>query len=83
LSLDHALSARTQLKATYSLNELDISGAQDRTEKIKNITLGVNHSLRTWLDISLEYRHFARISNDEIFDFSSDTLELALTSKFN
>jgi hypothetical protein len=83
LGLDHALSARTQLKATYSLDESDISDAQDRTDKSKNITLGVNHSLRTWLDISLDYRHFARSSNDESFDFSSDTVELSLTSKFN
>jgi hypothetical protein len=83
LGLNHALSARTQLKATYSLDEFDIIGAQDRTDKMKNIILGVNLSLRTWLDISLEYRHFARSSNDEIFDFSSDTVELSLTSKFN
>jgi len=83
LALGHAISARTQLKATYSLDESDFSGAQDRTDKGKNITLGVNHSLRTWLDINLDYRHFARSSNDEIFDFSSDTVELSLTSKFD
>jgi hypothetical protein len=83
LALGHALSARTQLKANYSLNESDFSDAQDRTDKRKSITVGMSHSLRTWLDISLDYRHLTRSSNDEIFDFSSDTVELSLTSKFD
>jgi hypothetical protein len=83
LALVHALSARTQLKARYSLNESDFSDAQNRTDKRKSITLGLTHSLRTWLDISLDYRHLTRSSNDEIFDFSSDAVELSITSKFD
>jgi hypothetical protein len=82
-SLEHAIGARTQLKAKYALNESDFSDAQDRTDKGKNITVGMSYSLRKWLDISLDYRHFTRNSNYEFFDFSSDSVELSLTSKFD
>jgi hypothetical protein len=83
LGLEHALSARTQLKTNYTQDNADLTFAQDRTDKRKNITLGITHSLRTWLDISLNYRHIARSSNEEIYAFSSDALELSLSSKFD
>jgi hypothetical protein len=83
LGLQHALSARTQLKANYIHDKSDLTFAQDRTDKRKKITLGLTHSLRTWLDISLNYRRIARSSNEEIYAFSSETVELTLSSKFD
>jgi hypothetical protein len=83
LALDHALSARTQLQAKYEHDESDLKTFQNRIDKRKNIKVGITHSLRTWLDISLNYRHLTRNSNDEIYDFSSDSVELSLTSKFD
>jgi hypothetical protein len=83
LAFEHDFSARTQLNAQFSQDESDFSNEQDRADKRKNITAGVTHSLRKWLDISLDYRHLARSSNDAIYDYSSDTLELSLSSKFD
>jgi hypothetical protein len=83
LALEHALSARTHLNGRYTQNESDLSFAQDRTDKHKGVTVGITHSLRTWLDIKLHYRHVARQSNNAIYDFSSDAVELSLSSKFN
>jgi len=82
-SLEHALSERTQLNTKYQHDKSDLTFAQNRTDKRKRITVGITHSLRTWLDINLNYGYLARSSNDEIYDFSSDTVELSLTSKFD
>ena len=81
--LEHALSARTQLKARYEHDKADLTFAQDRTDTRKRISVGIAHSLRTWLDISLDYRHLTRSSNDEIYAFSSDSVEMTLTTKFD
>jgi hypothetical protein len=83
LTLGHALSSRTQLNAKYQQDESDFNNAQNRADKRKNITVGIAHGLRTWLDISLAYRHSTRSSNDEIYAFSSDSVELSLNSKFD
>jgi hypothetical protein len=83
LGLDHAFSSRTLFNAKYQHDKSDLTFAQNRTDKRKRITVGITHSLRTWLDINLNYGHLARSSNDEIYDFSSDSVELSLTSKFD
>jgi hypothetical protein len=83
LGLQHAFSERTQLKANYTQDTSDFTSTQERTDRGKNITLGITHSLRTWLDISLNYRRIARSSNEEIYAFSSDAMELSLSSKFD
>jgi hypothetical protein len=83
LGLQHAFSARTQFKASYTQDKSDFTFSQDRTDQRKNITIGITHSFRTWLDIRLNYRHIARSSNDDIFAFSSDAVELSLSSKFD
>jgi hypothetical protein len=83
LSLSHRFSTRSLLKATYRQKKSDFSSTQNRTGKSNTITMGVKHSLRTWLGISLDYRHSTRSSNDEIYTFSSKSVELSLTSKFD
>jgi hypothetical protein len=83
LSLEHAFSARTFFDAQYEEDKSDLTFSQNRTDKRKSITVGLTHSLRTWLDISLDYRHLARSSNDEIYDFSSDSVELSLITNFD
>jgi hypothetical protein len=83
LGLQHAFSERTQLKANYIQDTSDFTSTQERTDRRKNITLGITHSSRTWLDVSLNYRHIARGSNDDIFAFSSDAVELSLSSNFD
>jgi hypothetical protein len=83
LGLEHELSSRTQLNAAYKQDESDFNNVQNRSDTRKVITMGITHSLRTWLDIRLDYRHLARSSNDEIYVYTSDSIELLLTSKFN
>jgi hypothetical protein len=83
VAVEYSVSPRTSLNAEFQQNKSDLTLVQNRTLKLKDIKVGVNHSLSTWLDISLDYRHLARNSNDEIYDFASDSLELSLTSKFN
>jgi hypothetical protein len=83
LGLEHALSARTQLKARYEHDKADLTFVQNRSDTRNSIKIGIAHSLRTWLDISLDYRHLTRSSNDEIYAFSSDAVEMTLTTTFD
>jgi hypothetical protein len=82
LAVSHTFSPRTIFNAKYEQDKSDLTFTQDRTDKRKSIKVGIVHGLRTWLDISLDYRHIARISNDNIYDFSSDSVELSLKTKF-
>ena len=83
VALEHALSPRTQLNTQYTQSESDFNNVQDRSDTSKSIKVAIAHNLLTWLNINLTYRHLVRSSNDEIYAFSSDTVELSLTSKFN
>ncbi len=83
LGLEHELSSRTQLNVLYEQDESGFNNEQNRSDTRKSIKIGIAHSLRTWLDIRLDYRHLARSSNDEVYLFSSDAVELSLTTKFN
>jgi hypothetical protein len=83
LALEHAFTPRTFVSAAYEQDKSDFSNAQDRADKRKSIKVGIAHSLRSWLDISLDYRHLERSSNDVFYDFSADTVELSLTTKFD
>jgi hypothetical protein len=83
LGLQHAFSARTQFKANYTQDRSDFTSSQERTDKLKNITLVLTHRVRKWLDISLNYSHLARSSNEEIYAFSSDAVEFSLSSNFD
>jgi hypothetical protein len=83
LGLQHAFGARTQFKANYTQDKSDFTSSQERTDERKNITLGLTHSIRTWLDINLNYRRIARSSDEEIYAFSSDAVELSLSSNFD
>jgi hypothetical protein len=83
LGLQHAFSARTKFNANYTHDRSDFTSSLERTDKRKNITLGLTHRIRKWLDISLNYRHIARSSNEEIYAFSSDAVEFSLSSNFD
>jgi hypothetical protein len=82
LGLEHAFSTRTQLNTQYTQDESDFSNVQNRSDTSKSIKVAITHSLN-WLDIDLAYRHLARSSTDEVFAFSSDSVELAVTTKFD
>jgi len=82
LAIEHALSERTIVSSSYQSNKSDISAAVDRNDVRNSINVGISHSLHTWLDIGLAYRHLTKSSNDEIFAFSSNAVELTLTTHF-
>ena len=82
-NLEHSLSRRINLTIAYQSDEADFKNIQDRTDRRKNIILGITNSLRSWLEISINYRHIARSSREQIFTFSSDSVELSLKTKFD
>jgi uncharacterized protein (PEP-CTERM system associated) len=82
LGLEQAFTPLTSLNVLYEQDKSDFSGAQNRTDRRKRFEVGLAHSLQTWLDISLDYRHVTRDSDDTLFNFSSNVIELSISTNF-
>lgn len=80
---EHEITARTKLKAKYTYDSDDIVTTRNRTDKRHNIVLGVEHSLLTWLNISLDYQFNERSSDLEIYEYKANIIGLSLTTKFD
>ena len=81
-NVEHAITPRTKLKASYTFDSDDIVTSQNRTDKRHNIVLGINHSLLTWLNISLDYQFIERQSDFADYDFKTNVIGLSLTTTF-
>lgn len=79
---EHEITPRTKLKAAYTYDNDDIVTIRSRTDKRHNIVLGVDHSLLTWLNISLDYRFIERRSDFKIYEYKANVIALSLTTKF-
>jgi hypothetical protein len=82
LGLEQAFTPLTSLNVLYEQDKSDFSGAQNRTDKRKRFEVGLAHSLQTWLNISLDYRHVTRDSDDALFNFSTNVIELSISTNF-
>jgi hypothetical protein len=81
LALKQDFTPLTSLNVKYEQDKSDFNSAQNRTDKRKRFEVRFAHSLRAWLDISLNFRHWTRSSNEALFNFSSNAVELSFTSK--
>lgn len=80
---EHKITPRTKLTAGYTFDTADITYVLNRTDKRNDISLGINHSLRTWLEIKLDYQFMARKSDYTIYEFTSNVVGLSLTTTFD
>ena len=80
---EHEITPRTKLKAAYTYDSDDIVTLRNRTDKRHNIVLGVDHSLLTWLNISLDYQFIERSSDFQIYEYKANIIGLSLTTKFD
>lgn len=80
---EHEITPRTKIKAAYTYDNDDIVTASSRTDKRHNIVLGIDHSLLTWLNISLDYQFIERSSDLEIYEYKANIIGLSLTTKFD
>lgn len=83
INAEHKITARTKLKAAYSFANNDIISLRDRTDKNHNITFGIDHSLLTWLSISLDYNFIQRKSDNAIYEHKANVIALSLTTTFD
>jgi hypothetical protein len=78
----HEITARTTLKAAYTFDTDDIVTSSNRTDKHHKVVLGVDHSLLTWLNISLDYKFIERRSDLDFYNFKANVIALSLTTNF-
>ncbi|OUR61416.1 hypothetical protein A9Q74_09635 [Colwellia sp. 39_35_sub15_T18] len=83
VNAEHEITPRTTLKAAYTYGSDDIVTIRSRTDKRHNLVLGIDHSLLTWLNISLDYQFNDRSSDLAIYEYQANIISLSLTSKFN
>jgi hypothetical protein len=83
INAEHEITTRTKLKAAYSFANNDIISLRDRTDKNHNITFGIDHSLLTWLSISLDYNFIQRKSDNAIYEHKANVIALSLTTTFD
>jgi hypothetical protein len=83
INAEHEITTRTKLKAAYSFANNDIISLRDRTDKNHNITFGIDHSLLTWLSISLDYNFIQRKSDNAIYEHKANIIALSLTTTFD
>jgi hypothetical protein len=79
---EHDITPRTKLSASYIYDNDDIVTTQSRTDKRHNLKLGINHSLLTWLNISLNYQYIERSSDFELYNYKVNMIGLSLTTTF-
>jgi hypothetical protein len=82
INAEHAITPRTELKGQYTYDNDDIVSSQNRTDERHNITLGINHSLLTWLNVSLDYKYIERSSDFEVYNYKANIIGLSLTTNF-
>ncbi|WP_139345335.1 outer membrane beta-barrel protein [Pseudocolwellia agarivorans] len=83
LDVSHKIMPRTAVTARFTTNNEEIVAGNSRTDKRNSIKIGVNHSLRKWLNVKLAYKYQEKTSDIEVFNFESNTIELSLETAFD
>lgn len=79
---EHEITPRTKIKASYTVDNDDIVTVRSRTDKRHNVVLGLEHSLLTWLNISLDYQFIERSSDFQLYDYKANIIGLTLSTEF-
>jgi len=80
--IEHAFTERTKLKAVYNYAEYDITSTLGRTDKRQEVGIGFSHDLKRWIDIELMYRFQERTSDNALFEFDAQLIELGAIVSF-
>jgi len=84
----HNLTKRTDVDfgIQYDISDLGqqtLNGeSQNRKDKASKANIGITHSLRKWLNISLTYTYEKRSSINTLFDFDSNIIAISLETNF-
>jgi hypothetical protein len=79
IDLQHQLSNLIVLDSVIEYSEDDIL---IRTDTNTNFQLGLTYSAKHWLDISLSYILEERESDDSLFDYDSELIQISFISTF-
>jgi hypothetical protein len=79
---EHEITVNTKLKAKYTYDNDDIVTTRSRTDKRHNLALSLDHSLLSWLNISLSYQFIERRSDLAIYDYKTNVVGLSLSTTF-
>jgi hypothetical protein len=80
IDLQHQLTDLLVLDGLIQYSEDEIS---IRTDTNTNFQLGLTYSVKHWLDISLSYVVENRQSDDSLFDYDSELIQLSFISTFD
>lgn len=83
VGIEHELTPLVKITSSYLRSDDDISSVISRTDKRQVVQIGVNYSLRKWLDTGIQYRHMQRDSIVDSFNFKASIFELTFSSKFD
>lgn len=81
IGVEHELTARAQIVSSVSLSDDDISS--ERTDTRQEFQFGVNYSVNRWLNTRLNYRHSKRESDEDLFNFNANVIELVFSTSFD
>ena len=80
IELQHDLSKSVALNSSIQLVENDI---EIRTNTNNSFQLGLTYNAKTWLDIKLSYANENRESNEPLFNYDAEILQLLFITKFD
>lgn len=82
VDVSHYIRPRTAITARIGIDNDEIATSSNRTDKRNSIQIGINHSLREWLNIKLAYKYQEKTSDIELFNFESNIVQLSLETAF-
>jgi hypothetical protein len=82
IDVSHYIKPRTEITARLIIDNDEIITGVNRTDKRNSVKVGINHSLREWLNIKLAYEYQERTSDIELFGFESNNIQLSLETVF-
>jgi len=82
VDISHYIRPHTAITARVDIENDEIATSSNRTDKRNSIQIGINHSLREWLNIKLAYKYQEKTSDIELFNFESNIVQLSLETEF-
>jgi hypothetical protein len=80
IGLQHELSSSVGLNSILQYSEDDI---EDRTDTNTTFQVGLSYSAKPWLNISLSYALENRQSNNILFDYDAELIQLSFVATFD
>ncbi len=79
--IEHGITPRTLLTARAQYGNDTFEGPFNREDDRWYVRLGATHSLRRWLDVSVEYRYEKRDSTLDIYDFDANVFMISANTR--